>query len=141
MSASRMDRAQSCHFSYFMEFGLRARERKSAGFEAPQIGTFLHYLLENVAREVKERGGFGAVEEKELHALVRQYIRQYTQEQIGDYDHKSARFRYLFSRLRQSAYAIVDAMAQELRSSDFVPMAFELAFGGKNADIPAITVR
>ena len=34
MSASRIDRVKSCHFGYFMEYGLRARERKKAGFEA-----------------------------------------------------------------------------------------------------------
>ena len=39
----------SCHFGYFMQYGLRAKERRPAGFEAPEIGTFLHYLLENVA--------------------------------------------------------------------------------------------
>ena len=46
MSASRMDRVRQCHFGYFMQYGLRAKERRPAGFEAPEIGTFLHYLLE-----------------------------------------------------------------------------------------------
>lgn len=140
MSASRMDRVKSCHFGYFMEYGLKAKERKSAGFEAPEIGTFLHYLLENVAREVKDGGGFAQVEEAELHAMVRKYIQQYVDTQLQGYGQKSARFRYLFSRLRKTAYDIVDAMAAELRESDFAPVAFELAFGGKNPDIPAITI-
>ena len=52
---------------------------------------------------------------------------------------RNARFRYLFERLRQTAYAIVDQVAEELRHSDFVPMAFELAFGD-GGDLPAVVI-
>lgn len=62
MSASRMDRMKSCHFGYFMEYGLRAKERKAAGFQAPEIGTFIHYLLENVLR-----GGAGPGRIRQRH--------------------------------------------------------------------------
>ena len=48
MSASRMDKYKSCHFSYFMRYGLQAEPRKPAGFTAPEYGTFVHYVLEHV---------------------------------------------------------------------------------------------
>ncbi|MEG1988687.1 MAG: PD-(D/E)XK nuclease family protein, partial [Oscillibacter sp.] len=44
MSASRLERLRSCHFAYFMEYGLKAAPRTPAAFDAPQIGTFLHFL-------------------------------------------------------------------------------------------------
>ena len=140
MSASRMDQVKRCHFGYFMQYGLRARERRPAGFEAPEIGTFIHYLLENVAREVKNRGGWSQVEQEELRRLVREYIDQYAREEIDGYREKSARFRYLFSRLRTAACAIVEDMAGELAQSDFSPVAFELGFGGRDGQLPAVTV-
>ena len=56
MSASRLDRVKSCHFGYFMEYGLRAKERTRADFQAPEIGTFIHYLLENILKDVDRRG-------------------------------------------------------------------------------------
>ena len=141
MSASRMDKLRSCHFGYFMQYGLCAKERKAAGFDAPEIGTFLHYLLENVNREVKARGGYGAVERAALRGLVRQYLEKYSEEQLGGCREKSARFRYLFSRLRTTAYAIVENVADELSQSDFVPLEFELGFGGRDGQLPAITIR
>ena len=141
MSASRIDRVKSCHFGYFMEYGLRAKERKKAGFEAPEIGTFLHYLLENVNRDVKAQGGYGQVADDELRRMVRDYVKRYADECIDDYPHKSARFRYLFSRLRETAYSIILSIAEEMRQSDFAPVSFELSFGGRDGDLPAITVR
>ena len=115
MSASRIDRVKSCHFGYFMEYGLRARERKKAGFEAPEVGTFLHYLLENVNREVKEQGGYGQVDDEALRHMVKRYVERYAATQIQEYQNKSARFRYLFSRLRETAYSIILSIAEEMR--------------------------
>lgn len=140
MSASRMDRMKSCHFGYFMEYGLRAKERKAAGFQAPEIGTFIHYLLENVLRAVRDRGGFDSVTQPELDALVQRYIREYADTRIDRYSEKSARFRYLFERLQRTACAIVNNVADEMRRSDFKLMEFELSFGGREADLPAVSV-
>lgn len=140
MSASRMDRLRSCHFSYFMEYGLRARERKSAGFEAPEAGTFIHYLLENVTREVMDRGGYGAVDKDEIRSLTDEYVKQYTLTQIPDFPAKSARFRYLFSRLRRMALAVMEDVAAELAVSDFKPLRFELGFGGRDGELRPVTI-
>ena len=129
MSASRVERLRSCHFAYFMEYGLKAKARRAAAFDAPQIGTFLHYLLEHVTKDVLDRGGFAAVGEEDLHALVRRYIEQYAAEVLQNLEGRNARFRYLFARLRNTAYAVVDQIAEEMRCSDFVPLAFELSFG------------
>lgn len=139
MSASRLERLRSCHFAYFMEYGLRAKTREPAAFDAPQIGTFLHFLLENVTRDVLVQGGFSCVDEDTLHALVRQYIDRYIEEEIPEFEERSARFRYLFARLRKTAYAIVDQVAEEMRHSDFVPLAFELSFGD-HGELPAIVI-
>ena len=139
MSASRAERLRSCHFAYFMEYGLKAKTRRPAAFDAPQIGTFLHYLLEHVTKDVLDRGGFAAVGEEDLHALVRRYIDQYAAEVLQNLEGRNARFRYLFARLRNTAYAVVDQIAEEMRCSDFTPMAFELSFGD-NGELPAVTV-
>ena len=139
MSASRLERMRSCHFAYFMEYGLRAKPREPAAFDAPQIGTFLHFLLEHVTRDVLARGGFAQVEETELHALVRRYIDAYVERELPNFESRNARFRYLFARLRRTAYAVIDQVAEELRCSDFVPLEFELSFGD-GGTLPAVVV-
>ena len=139
MSASRVERLNSCHFAYFMEYGLRAKERRRADFDAPQIGTFLHYLLENVTRDVMARGGFAQVEDQELEALTERYIARFEEQEYENFRERSPRFRYLFRRLRTTALAVVRETAEELRHSDFVPLAFELSFGDRG-ELPAVVV-
>ena len=52
LTASRIDNFASCRFQFFLRYGLCAKPRQSAQFAPPERGTFLHFLLENVAREV-----------------------------------------------------------------------------------------
>lgn len=138
MSASRLDRVKSCHFGYFMEYGLRAKERTRADFQAPEIGTFIHYLLENILKDVDRRGERPG--KRALSDMVRRYTEEYAASAIDGYGQKSARFRYLFSRLRETALVIVENVLDELEQSDFRPLAFELGFGGKDGQLPAVTV-
>lgn len=139
MSASRVERLNSCHFAYFMEYGLKAKERPKATFDAPQIGTFLHFILENVTREAMKLGGYSSVTDKQLRGLTEQYADEYARLEYSNLRDRSARFRYLFERLRNTAWMIVQETAEELRHSDFVPLEFELGFGG-DGPLPAVTV-
>ena len=139
MSASRMDQINSCHFAFFMQYGLKVKDRRKAGLDAPEIGTFLHYLLENTARAAGRRGGFARLSAAERHALIETYIERYAEQNLGGLADKSARFRYLFGRLKKTACAIVDNVASELAVSDFVPMAFELSFGS-GGTLPAVAI-
>lgn len=139
MSASRLERMRSCHFAYFMEYGLRAKTREPAAFDAPQIGTFLHFLLEHVTAEVLGLGGFAQVDREMLHTLVRKYMDVYVEQELHNFQNRSTRFRYLFSRLRNTAYAVMDQVAEEMRHSDFVPLEFELSFGDRGT-LPAVVI-
>lgn len=70
MSASRMDQYQSCHFAYFLRYGLGAKDRRPAGFHAPEYGTFVHFVLETVLREVRAQGGVAQVSLEAVQACT-----------------------------------------------------------------------
>ena len=138
MSASRMDKYKSCHFSYFMKFGLKAEPRKPAGFTAPEYGTFVHYVLEYVLKQA-EGGGAGWDEEKkkQIHTLTKQAVERYVQEELGGLENQTDRFRYLFRRLLRSVQAVVDNVVQELAQSSFRPISFELGFASQG-ELPPV---
>ncbi len=129
MSASRMDKHQSCHFSYFMQYGLKAEPRRAAGFQAPEYGSFVHYVLEHVLRRAGEQGGVGKLEKQTLRALAKAAVERYVAEELGGLEEATPRFQYLFHRLLKSVYAVVENVAEELERSDFEPISFELGFG------------
>lgn len=130
MSASRMDLYKSCHFSYFMQYGLKAKPRAPAAFAAPEYGTFVHYVLEHV---LQQRQGDALPTRQQVSAIVEKYVT----EELGGLENETPRFRYLFRRLEKSVYAVVENVCQELARSDFRPIAFELGFG-KEKDLPPV---
>ena len=136
-SASRADKFASCRFAYFLQFGLKAKPRKSAEFAPPEYGSFMHYILQNVAAEAAEKGGFSAVGDEALRAMTDRYIEKYIDEVLQGFADKSPRFIYLFRRLGESVRAVVTDMAAELRCGDFSPLDFELDLG-RIPDAPAI---
>ncbi|MDD4715652.1 MAG: PD-(D/E)XK nuclease family protein, partial [Oscillospiraceae bacterium] len=137
MSASRMDAFQSCHFFYFMRYGLRAKPRKQARFDAPEMGAFIHYVLEKTLSKAAKLGGVARVNGDWLRAACRESMLQYAQEELGGLENKTKRFRYLFRRLFQTVFLILENVAEELRVSDFQPISFELGFGDPG-DLPPV---
>ena len=137
LSASKIDRFASCRFAYFCEYGLKAKRYEPLGFQPPEIGTFIHAVLEQVARQVKELGGYQAVSDEQITRMTRACVESYIRDELNDFQEKSARFVHLFRRLCEDAERIVLDMAGELRRSDFEPIDFELNFA-KARDLPPL---
>lgn len=137
LTASRVDRFSSCRFAYFCQYGLRAQPYVPATFSAPEIGSFLHFLLETTARALRERGGFAAASDDEVLAIAHEAIEDFVHRELNDFQEKTARFVYLFRRLCRDAERIVLDTVRELRRSDFEPLDFELNFS-RASDLPPV---
>ncbi len=137
LSASRIDKMAACPFSYFLQYGLKAKPRQAADFAPPEMGTFMHFVLENVAREISSLGGFAEVGEEQIIALCDRFVEQYIHEKLDDFREKTPRFEYLFRRLIKNVRSVVADMAAELARSDFKPLDFELDFGSLS-EVPPI---
>ncbi len=140
MSASRLDKYKSCHFSYFMKFGLKAEPRKPAGFQAPEYGTFVHAVLEHVLRQAGQEGGAGALTEQRRRALTQEAVDRYVADELGGLDSQTPRFRYLFQRLLRTVDQVVAQVVEELSVSSFQPLSFELGFTGQGP-LPPVEFR
>ncbi len=137
LSPTRTDTYAACRFSYFLRYGLKLNERESAGFEAPELGTFMHYVLEHAAGDISKGVGFKSVTADETNALVDKYTDLYIEEKLGGFEDKSPRFVYLFDRLRPCVRHVVADMVRELSRSDFTPLDFELGLG-KDGELPPV---
>lgn len=127
LSASQVDRQAECRFSYFLKYGIRAKERKEATVDPAEFGTYVHWVLEQTAQDVVSKGGFHKVTLEETMALAAQYSEMYAQEHFSQIDSKRA--EYLFQRNVRELDLVVAELWDELRSGQFQPVDFELGFG------------
>jgi ATP-dependent helicase/nuclease subunit B len=130
LTASRAEALSRCKYEYFLCYGLHARPRQQAGFEAPQMGSFMHFILEHVVRDIKALGGFAEVTREQVEEIAAKYVEEYVHRELNDFAGRTQRFIYLFRRLTATVQRVAVDMAEELRASDFEPIDFELNFSG-----------
>lgn len=137
LSASQIDRQAECRMSYFLKYGLRAKERKEATVDPAEFGTYVHAVLENTARCIRDRGGFRNVSLEETLEIAHRFSDEYTQERFSQI--ASERLSYLFRRNIQELDMVVRELWEELCQSLFEPREFEVSFGGTEG-LPAIAI-
>jgi len=149
LSPTRLEALQGCAYRYFLKHGLGARERAAARFGAPEFGTFAHYVLEGVTRDImstdggengKSRNRFASVSDDLVGSLVEKHIASYVGDKLNGFAEKSERFIYLFRRLEASVRRMTADIAAELKNSEFFPVGFELRFGAADG-LPPIIVQ
>lgn len=145
MSATRAEKINSCRFAYFIEYGLRAKERQMAELKATNVGTLVHYVVENAVKElafaekseIKDAadGHIEPADEKyDIRSAVNGYVETFLSERLGGREDKTARFLASIEALKGNIADIVTDVLEEIERSDFKPIAFEMSFGNKEGD-------
>lgn len=137
LSASQIDRFAECRLSYFLKYGLRAKERKEITVDPAEFGTYVHAVLENTVRSVMHAGGFHTVSLDETMEIAHRYSEEYAKERFGQIE--SERILYLFHRNMQELDMVVAELWQELKESEFEPVGFEVGFGSSEG-LPPIPI-
>ena len=137
LSASQVDRQAECRLSYFLKYGLRAQERKEATVDPAEFGTYVHAVLENTARCIRDMGGFHRVSLEETMEIAHRFSEEYAREHFSQLD--SERMTYLFQRNTQELDMVVRELWTELKDSLFEPRDFEVSFGSEGG-LPPIAI-
>ena len=127
LSASQVDKLADCRLAYFLKYGLKLKERKPATVDPAEFGTYVHAVLEDTGRKIMDLGGFRKVSLAQTIEIANEFSLQYIAEHFSQID--SQRLSYLFRRNAQELELIVTELWEELQTSDFAPVAFELGFG------------
>lgn len=133
LSASQVERYHLCRFMYFLEYGLRIKERRKAQIDAMEYGSFVHFILENFIKKYDKETAC-ALSDSDIRHEVDRIISEYAENHFGVLEEQSPRFKYLYRRVGNSAVQLVRHILDELSQSEFVPTAFELSIG---EDVPA----
>ncbi len=133
LTATRLERVSTCRMSHFLQYGLKAKARRQARFGAPEIGTFLHYVVEHSIPDLCR-------DETLLpEALAAKYVNEYLERYMPK-GQLEARHRALFRQAGLMACRVVKNVWEEIRAGDFRPVCFELDFS-KKGDLPPLELR
>ena len=138
LSASQVNRQAECRLAYFLEYGLRAKERKEASVDSAEFGTYVHEVLEKTVADVMYRGGFHEVSLEQTQQIAQGHSDAYAKRKFKDLS--TDRMEYLFRRNIRELEIIVEELWKELRVSRFQPAGVEIKFD-QDGDCQPIEVR
>lgn len=134
VSASQIEKYNLCPFQYFCNYGLRAKERKSAEIDSIQFGNIVHYFLEKFLIKNK-KSVLNSLSDDDIKTSIDEILSQYAEETFGGLEDKTESFKALFERLKINIFTLIKELIRQLMYSDFIPTDFELKIGF-DGDIP-----
>ncbi len=137
LSASQIDRVAECKLSYFLKYGIKAKERNAASIDPAEFGTYVHAVLEEVGIKVISAGGFKQVSLEKTLDLAAEASAEYFAKRFSQIN--SDRMSYHFRKNSREVQQIVEELWQEMQESSFEAFDFELGFGD-NEKMPAVLI-
>lgn len=139
-SISRIEKFTACPFSFYVQYGLGAKERKIYRLSPPDIGTFMHAVIERFSQIVSEGEMTWRSFDKEwCRKKVSEIVDEMLIRMQGSGVAASKRYRSLIVRLKRVVARAVWLIAQHIRAGSFEPIEYEVNFG-ENEKYPPITI-
>lgn len=129
-SVSRLEKFRQCPFSYFVNFALKAKERKTLQLGAPDIGVLMHRVMEIFTRRVADYGkGWSGISDEWCRVSVSDIVDQLTAELFKNSTISNKSAEFLMQRLKDNLIRYVAVMVEHIRRGKFEPIGSEVKFG------------
>ena len=130
LSYSQISLYQNCPFQYFMEKTMRIRPTEPITFDAANIGTFVHYGMEALIKQLeKEDYNYEKYTSAEIQRFGNRMAKEYLTDQLKDFN-RSNRFDSLYKRMTTLFCRVAENVLGELKEGKFRPYGVEVSLSG-----------
>ena len=128
-SVSRLETYAACACRHFLQYGLSLQEREEFGFEASDMGTVYHAVLENFAGKLAESNlTWWDFTEDFAAKAVKESVEAYASTYGETVLYSSARNEYAITRMSRILTRTVLTLQKHLKQGSFQPDDYELSF-------------
>ncbi|MBU3188461.1 exodeoxyribonuclease V subunit gamma [Clostridium bowmanii] len=141
-SVSRIEKYEECPFAYFVQYGLKAKERKTFTFSSPDLGSFMHSVLDNFSKLVdKSEIKWADLNKDWCEKNIATIVEMEAAEGSSGYIlNSSPRYKYFTERLKRVLKRTILVIVEQMKNSGFEPFGYEVSFGFNEGDYPPIQV-
>ncbi len=139
-SVSRLEKFTACPFAYYVQYGLGARERKIYRLSPPDVGTFMHAVIERFSGQLVEQNiSWRGFDQEWCTGQVSEIVDDMLEKMQGAGLSGSKRYTALTLRLKRVISRAVWLIAEHIRRGSFNPIGYEMDFGN-DGKFPPITI-
>ena len=140
-SVTKLEQYARCSFSYFLKYGLSLKEREVYSFEARDMGTVLHAIMEKYAKHLNENNlNWTDVDKAKSEEIVRNAIEECMNDPRYTILQSTSRHQYMVERIFRISLRSINVLTEHLRAGDFVPKDAEIMFSSAN-NLDALTFK
>ena len=126
---SRLERYRSCPFSFYLEYGLKLKEKKSLKLQPIDTGSFMHEVIDEFFEEVADKKiSIKELEKEEIEKIVKQIIEEKLNLKANYIFKSIPKFMVLTNRLCRLVALSIVYIVQGLQTTDFEVVGNELEF-------------
>lgn len=142
LSKTKIQIFVKCPMLYWSKHMLDLRPREIAAVSSSESGTLIHYVLENLFREIRlSDGSLPPKTSQEILSLTDKWVEKYVS--LTNCPRTPA-IMFAFSKLRNMAYLMANNISEEFSMSDFKMFSFEQSisnFGARSLKPFEITLK
>ena len=138
-SVSRLEKYRSCPFSYYLQYGLKLKEKENLKIHTFETGSFMHETIDEFFEQVREEGlGLAEIEEEQIYQMVSEIIERNLTLSKNFIFSSTAKYKALVKRLKRIVSKALKYIIQTLIYSDFSIEGTEIEFGKKGKYQPIL---
>ena len=111
-SVSRIEKYNSCPYLFFMEYGIKVKEREIPDFSSREAGTFVHEILERIGADV---------ESVDIDTVVNEVLARNSSLALKD----SKRYYFLARKTGEMVKRTMEIISHQMKSGEFRLSEFE----------------
>ncbi len=141
-SVSRIEKYEECPFAYFVQYGLKAKERKTFTFSSPDLGSFMHSVLDDFSKLVdKSEIKWANLDKSWCEQNIANIVEKEASVGLSGYILNSTpRYKYFTERLKRVLKKAIYIIVEQMKNSGFEPFGYEVSFGFEEGDYPPIKI-
>ena len=129
-SISRLEKYRSCPFSYYLQYGLKLKEKEQLKIQSFNTGSFMHETIDEFFEFVKQENlGLAELDEKKILEIVSDIIEEDLNLKKNYIFTATAKYKVLVRRLKKIVSKALKYIIETIIYSDFNIEGTEIEFG------------
>lgn len=140
LSVSRLERFTSCPFAYYIQYGLKAKDRVMHEVTAPDVGTLMHEVIDQFTEDIRGM-------QLGMSEVDKTYIREAVDRLVDDAIDRtnmiyksSPRYKHMGEKVKKIINRSLETITAQISKGSFVPMFNELGFGKDGEKLPPLSI-
>lgn len=128
---SRIEKYAQCPFSYYVQYGLKAKDRKVYEFSAPDLGSFMHNVLDDFTNTVRnEKIAWSELNKEKCKVIVNELVDKRLENDTNSILNSTKKYKYFADRFKRTITKSVMVISEQMRKGRFEVFKNEFEFGG-----------